>query len=516
MRQDGNETNWRIPDGDREAVVIPPPEKWPEVARTNRRLNQARSVHRQIVAGALTYTRDLLGEEAKLPNEGDPLVLVTGHQPGFCHPGVWFKNFLVAEAARQNGAVAVNLIVDTDEVGVLGALVPSWQDGWRQTRVALLTGRPQETFEHFPPPERSQIERFAAELAPLVHTGYPPETRKNVQRFLTLLDQEEFLAAPRELGLAGWLTALRRRYEGDLPGYLEYPVSRLAELPAFKAFAAQIITDAAAFTNQYNQTLAAYRLAHGYRYKVNPFPDLQREETTGEYELPFWVKGTAGRFPVFVRLGAQRRSLCTEEQTLLSWEGALTPEQLVEVPLRPRGMVLTLFMRLFGCDLFLHGIGGAKYDGATSQFIRDYYGQEPPEYAGATLTLQPALELVDLSVDEVRRLEELLRDVEHNPDRYLLWAGLSQSEQERLSDLARQKEDLIARIKTAGADRKALGLQIKELNQQIGVALQGYREELTERLHEKKRQLAAIQEAKRRDYAYFLFDPDELKHFTKL
>ncbi len=516
MRQDGNEGIWRIPELDRQSLVRPAVEDWPKIALGNRKLNEARSLHRQIVAGAIAFTEQVLGEKIKLPSERDPMVLVTGHQPRFYHPGVWFKNFLLAEVAAQSGAIAINLIVDTDEAGVLEAAVPLFADGWQQEKIPLLTAEANKTFEFLAPPTSEQITKFISSLRELGTEGYQEQSKANVQRFLALLSEDDGgTDLDRSLRLAEWLTKLRRLYEGEQARYLEYPVSLLAETSEFKGFMAELINDAAFFTKQYNQTLAAYRRAHGYRYRVNPFPDLIRDEANADYELPLWLMKDGVRAPAYVKTAQGHCSLHAAGEAVLSWSGKLVAEQLEGVALRPRGMTLTLFMRLFGCDLFLHGVGGAKYDGATSQFIRDYYQVEPPEYAGATLTVYPHLNVHEVSSEELSELEELIRDVEYNPDRHLKEAGLSDLEQEELQDMVRRKELLITQIKAGDANRKEIGLEIKKLNRSIGSAVSVYQQELTRRLAEKKEMFAASKEAKRRDYAYFLFDPGEIAQFAK-
>ena len=47
---------------------------------------------------------------------------------------------------------------------------------------------------------------------------------------------------------------------------------------------------------------------------------------------------------------------------------------------RSRALTNTLFARLFLSDLFIHGIGGGKYDELTDDLIRRFYGIEPPEF----------------------------------------------------------------------------------------------------------------------------------------
>ena len=44
------------------------------------------------------------------------LIFLAGHQPELFHPGVWLKNFALGTLARQHGATAINLLIDSDTV----------------------------------------------------------------------------------------------------------------------------------------------------------------------------------------------------------------------------------------------------------------------------------------------------------------------------------------------------------------------------------------------------------------
>ena len=50
------------------------------------------------------------------------------------------------------------------------------------------------------------------------------------------------------------------------------------------------------------------------------------------------------------------------------------------VRLRPRALITTMFARLVLSDIFIHGIGGAKYDQVTDAIVRRFFAVEPPEY----------------------------------------------------------------------------------------------------------------------------------------
>ncbi len=50
------------------------------------------------------------------------------------------------------------------------------------------------------------------------------------------------------------------------------------------------------------------------------------------------------------------------------------------VRLRTRALTTTLFSRFMLGDLFIHGIGGAKYDELGDEIARRFFGIEPPEF----------------------------------------------------------------------------------------------------------------------------------------
>ena len=58
------------------------------------------------------------------------------------------------------------------------------------------------------------------------------------------------------------------------------------------------------------------------------------------------------------------------------------------VKIRGRALVTTLFARMFLADLFIHGIGGAKYDQLTDQMIGRFLGCDAPEFMILTATMR--------------------------------------------------------------------------------------------------------------------------------
>ena len=58
-----------------------------------------------------------------------------------------------------------------------------------------------------------------------------------------------------------------------------------------------------------------------------------------------------------------------------------------DLRLSPRALTLTMLLRLFVADQFVHGIGGARYDQVTDTLIARHFNLEPPRFAVTTATL---------------------------------------------------------------------------------------------------------------------------------
>jgi hypothetical protein len=80
-----------------------------------------------------------------------------------------------------------------------------------------------------------------------------------------------------------------------------------------------------------------------------------------------------------------------------------------------------MFARLLLGDLFLHGIGGAKYDELGDEIIRGFFGLAAPPYLTLSMTLWLDLHPAPAARERLDRLDRTLRDLTYNPDRHLDW-----------------------------------------------------------------------------------------------
>ncbi len=79
-------------------------------------------------------------------------------------------------------------------------------------------------------------------------------------------------------------------------------------------------------------------------------------------------------------------------------EGCCAVERLHDLPargirLRTRALTTTMFSRFLLGDLFIHGIGGAKYDELGNEISSRFFGFEPPGFLTLSLTLWLGLDV---------------------------------------------------------------------------------------------------------------------------
>lgn len=374
---------------------------------------------------------------------GDRPVILAGHQPEFIHPGVWAKHPAVRRVAELVDGVARYLLVDSDVPHQLVLAWPADDQGRLRRAWAPAPGSAVGlAFERYPAVPADTWRAFFDAIPQNSPTALSPFADAFIQ------------AGPATDGRAAdyvsrWIAGIRA-VETELgmqsPEYLSVAgiFSGRSEIsPAAAAFTAHLLLTAERFAVAYNDALAAYRRRRGLRGRQHPIPDLHTN--TYVIELPFWIVSAGSpRKRLFVSRPSGGKVLlyAASDRDLTDSNVNRSGEQwqpiaefpiakLREVPesllqpsegafgIRPRALALTLFARLVVSDLFIHGIGGAKYDQITDALIQSYFGIEPPAFACVSATLRLPLTLHDVSRSDARRARNRLRDVRFNPQRYL-------------------------------------------------------------------------------------------------
>jgi len=309
--------------------------------------NLKTSLRQSALRLAVQYHSDV-GEPANPPSAPGGPWFVAGHQPELFHPGVWFKNFVLHQLARQHNGVALNLIIDTDTAKPPLLHIPNGNKIVRlpydrTASMRLMRNASCRTSVCSPIlPERLAPYAAAWEFEPML-TDFWRDVMKQTAR--TNLVGERFAAARR---------AFERRF-GITP--LEVPMSRLCQTAPFVSFFHLICRDLERFHSIYNDAVHTYRREHEIRSRNHPVPDLAAD---GDWlETPFWAwrRGQTRRHKLYLRKDGATWSLRFGSEVISDWPSGNVPPDMHPqfeqgLKIRPRALTTTMFARLFLADVF--------------------------------------------------------------------------------------------------------------------------------------------------------------------
>ncbi len=169
-----------------------------------------------------------------------------------------------------------------------------------------------------------------------------------------------------------------------------------------------------------------------------------------------------------------------------------------------------MYARLFLCDLFIHGIGGGKYDEVTDAIIRRYYGIEPPAYLVLSATLHLPLPHYPASPEDCRRLRREVRDLYYNPQRHLPDGSLSP-----IPQLVAGKESLLRQTPADRRGRRERFRQLRDITAALREAIADLLAAGHGLLDECEAQVRANEILERRDYPFVLYPEETLRPFCE-
>jgi len=377
----------------------------------------------------------------------DSLWFVAGHQPTLTHAGVWVKNIAAALLAEKHSGIGANLIVDQDVISSRAMAVPVGPMAAPRTSTVAFDepagARPGEEariadldqFRQFGDSVTDIVQREWG-FTPLLNEVWPAAvTEARNSRKLTRALSAARIALERRHGLCN----------------AEVELSSVSSTSSFLHFFRHLAIRGAEFRESYNARLAEYRQVNRVRSTAHPVPDLAVDGDA--HELPFWLyfEGDLHRRRLFVRRVGDTIELSDGDKSIGSFSAEDSAEgseariaELREllccgVRLRPRALATTLFSRLLLADLFIHGIGGAKYDEMTDALGAEFFGLEMPHYM--TLTGSRWLPLgggFPTAREDWRRAQRAVRDARYNAEKF---------PEAREVELAHEKQRLVAELK---------------------------------------------------------------------
>jgi len=299
-------------------------------------------------------------------------VIMSGHQAGFWHPGILAKVFAADAAAAAVGGSAVWVVVDQDANEPLAVPLP--RDGLKRAVWNLGPPGPLDVATGSRPP----VQPTPAELS-----GVPAQwsfVREGVARVHHAMEARRDAASlARQCTEAAWSLGL--------PPMRHIYATALSATSVFGELIDRMTADPLACATAYNVAAAEH-----------PRAMIRALRLGGDrVELPLWERRPdRPRRPVFA-------------------------DDLAAVPrerLAPRALLMTGLLRLGACDLFIHGLGGERYDPVTERWFERWLGGTVRLAPTAMVTATRYLPIADgdlLSPREISRVRDAARRVRYDP-----------------------------------------------------------------------------------------------------
>ncbi len=439
--------------------------------------------------------------------------IVTGHQPGLCHPGIWIKNFLADKLARENKGTAFDIIIDYDCSDEIGCSILTRNETLKRKKEILVKLNPRQPFECCSVPGSDQFRDFYQKI----QAGLQSFPVNAIIKYVEIFFQKGESALSSSKNLAEFLVKTKKRYEASEGlQYFDIMLSRFCKTRSFLLFTLHIAQNIKRFHDIYNQLLEEYRISHKLRYKANPFPDLKKD--ADKFEMPFWCINDNKRKSVWIIQEGPYISIYVEDICLFRYEKgnfdyAIKIIDEGEINLRPKAVLLTLFFRLFFADIFIHGISGAKYDEITDGIMEKYYEIKPPHYIATSLTLFPDLPIDRVQINDVENLKTIIRNIKLKPEIFEDKV-VGQEAKEKFNKLTEEKKKLF-RQTPSKKEKKDHYRKLKTVTEELSGFLDNYSLEVKDKLKILEEKEHENKTASFREFPYFFYDINKVKEMIK-
>lgn len=506
----------------------------------NRPFREMREKSRkEVVKEALSFSNKFDPDIAEKINPAYQYIIQSGHQPVFFHPGIWIKNIILNQLIKfplPDKSLGLNIVLDNDICKDLNFSLPalSLSGNLKLEKVNFLSSAltPDLPFEEYPCPSLKLITKFNRDIIHRLKL-LESENKDFLNNFKTfsrcLENSSRFCSQNYKRGNLGEFLGLARRlYEQEIePAYLEIPFSKICDSDEFLSFFLEIIKNIKSFSKIYNNKLDEYRKLFKIRNRAHPSPNLTIKENL--IEIPFWIwREGDQRRKIFILRKEEKNYLYNDSygkiflieengfKSLFSLKTILKERGL---KIRPKALLLTLYNRLFISDLFIHGLGGAKYDLVTDEIIREFFKVGPPRFLVVSCTLYLNFKSSPGRSDsKISTLKKKIRDLEFNPERYVDELPLSKKEKNQIGELAKKKTALIKKIKEvlSPVEKRKISEEIKIINNFMVEKVKSLKYELSKKLENEEEKMKQSKVYTFREFPYCFFSAKTLRNLLNL
>ncbi len=440
----------------------------------------------------------------------DTYFLLGGHQPELFHPGVWFKNFALSRLGQEPHVLPINLIIDHDICRAPTIRVPTefMPNTWQATSIAFDGVQPAVPWEQRGIADPHTFAEFAHHVkqATEATTLYP---------LVEQLWPHVSVAAQATQNL-GWSLARGRHVLEAKLGLetLEVPMSQVCDSSCFLQFILELSEQLPRLQMIYNEALQEYRTDHHIRSRSHPVPALESVEDW--HEAPFWVyrSDAPQRRQLFIR----RMTGGFEFSNRADWSLRIktTPDlanaaqdllnqlQQMKICIRPRALMTTMYARLVLSDLFIHGIGGGKYDQLTDLIMERFFSVPPPTYCVISATVKlPDAPSIQMAQARTQAYTRQLRQLDYQPERL--------AEASHLPERLVQEKQRLLYERPENGSRRAWHQRLTQVNQRMSAALEPVRRRLLDESLRAEQDLRQARLRGSREWSFCVYPLDYLQ-----
>lgn len=465
-------------------------------------INNNREIINKLFSGnkELEHIRNMFRQETGLSAvDESKKVVATGHQPTIFYPGLLAKNVFAAEIAEEAETKPVNFFVDTD-IAEFNVPVPLQTNNDFEKKYVGLRNPYNYVYSAFDPPE-TEVHNFFQQMSTALDTLSDSEITEAFIRFKSTFFQ--FYNETKQ-----FLETLHRmrddfQYNKLGIGFSNFFISEISDTRAYTNYVLYIIEHIEDFQKAYNQAIE-----NNKNGDYQPVKFLASED--GWYEIPFWLVKYQQRYPVFVKKrkkAIEFSSASANEKISIDTDAEedQVVEQLQEaLTLYPKATTLTLMIRLFLCDVFVHGTGAVEYEKVNDDFLKLFFPmQETPAFCTATGDFY--LPLTDFPSDyhhlknDYEKKKNWLKEVKRNPEDFLDGEKAEKYKAEKIElakNLAREKDS---------RKRKEIHRQLESVNEKMLTELEPQIHHLNSTLNYYTKILDKKEVLYERTYPYFLY-----------
>jgi hypothetical protein len=492
-----------------------------------------------VVKEALRFSKKFDPDIVEKINPAYQYIIQSGHQPVFFHPGAWIKNIFLNELIKSpllDKCLGLNIVLDNDICKDLNISLPvlSSNGNLKLEKVNFLSSTliPNLPFEEYPCPSLELITKFTQNI--ICKLKLLESENKNILNnfkiFARCLENSSRFCNQnyKRENLGKFFGLARRLYEQELKStYLEIPFSQICSSDEFLSFFLEIIKNIKSFSEVYNKQLDEYRKLFKIRNRAHPSPNLMVKENL--IEVPFWIwREGDQRRKIFILREKEGNYLYNDSygkifliekdgfKSLFSLKSILKEKKL---KIRPKALLLTLYNRLFISDLFIHGLGGAKYDLVTDEIIREFFKVDPPRFLVVSCTLHLNFKSSpEASNFKISTLKKKIRDLEFNPERYVDELPLTKKEKNQIGELAEKKTKLIKKIKKASSpiEKRKISEEIKAINNFMTEKIITLKYELDKKIEKEEEKIKQAKVFTFREFPFCFFSAKTLRNLLNL